>query len=322
MLKQLEQDGLDAYREDEADKMSRILADDFVGRWADGSTTDKRGTVEPVRTGEEKHSANQLVECNVRIYGDTAVVTGIQTEKSTLEGRDGSGRYSFTDVFVKRNGRWQIVAPETKRVASQTGVQKSAGDRIIGTWHLVSAGTFRRDGSFEPYPQYGPNATGYLMYDSTGHMCVSLANPNHPHWVDPEKPTEADKIRSYDVFFAYCRTYEIREKEGRIIHRPEMGSWPHYVGTDQARNFRVEGIRLILSAEETPPQGERRQYQITWQRVSLPKLCDTAKVAGISMSDDSLGNTSKVKPNATSSAHCSQPRFWAVKCNFRTADQG
>jgi hypothetical protein len=31
--------------------MSKILADDFIGRWGDGSTTDKRGTVEkPIRT--------------------------------------------------------------------------------------------------------------------------------------------------------------------------------------------------------------------------------------------------------------------------------
>jgi hypothetical protein len=78
-------------------------------------------------------------------------------------------------------------------------------------------------------------------------------------------------------FFAYCGTYEIGEKEGRIIHRPEMGSWPHHVGTDQARNFRVEGNRLILSAEETPPQGKRRQYQITWQRVSLPSYATPLK---------------------------------------------
>ena len=37
-LKQLEQDWLGAYREGDADKMGKILADDFIGRWADGST--------------------------------------------------------------------------------------------------------------------------------------------------------------------------------------------------------------------------------------------------------------------------------------------
>ena len=35
---------------------------------------------------------------------------------------------------------------------------------------------------------------------------MSLANPNHPHWVNPEKPTDAEKLRSYNAFFGYTRT--------------------------------------------------------------------------------------------------------------------
>jgi Lipocalin-like domain len=143
----------------------------------------------------------------------------------------------------------------------------TARERLVGTWHVVSAGTFRKDGAFEPFPEYGPNAIGYLMYDSTGHMCVSLANPVHPRWANPEKPTAGEKLRSYDGTFAYCGTYEVREKESRVIHLPELCSWPHYIGTDQVRNFRLAGDRLILSAEETPPDAEFRRYQIIWQRV-------------------------------------------------------
>jgi ketosteroid isomerase-like protein len=119
-LKSLEQDWLDAYRDGDAEKMSRILADDFIGRWGDGSTSDKRGTIEPVRTGEDRHSSNHLDECNVRIYGHTAVVTGLQTEQSVLTGREGSGTYSYADVFVKRYGNWQVVASETRACFKNT----------------------------------------------------------------------------------------------------------------------------------------------------------------------------------------------------------
>ncbi len=148
-----------------------------------------------------------------------------------------------------------------------TSVVQSARERLIGTWRLVSAGTFRTDGTFEPFPEYGPHPKGYLIYDSTGYMCVSLANPNPPLWKDPEKPTDAERLRSFDGFFAYCGTYEVREKENRVIHRPEVGSWPHYIGTDQSRNFRLEGDHLILWGEEVPPNGERSRYEITWERV-------------------------------------------------------
>jgi hypothetical protein len=163
--------------------------------------------------------------------------------------------------------RAQFEFPATEVQTSGPAVSSSS-DRLIGTWKLVSAGTFRSDGKFEPYPDYGPNPIGYLMYNPTRHMCVSLSNPNHPNWANAEKPTDAEKLRSYDAFFAYCGTYEVRDKEHRVIHRPEMGSWPHYIGSDQNRNFRLEGNRLILSDEETPPGGERRRYQITWERIS------------------------------------------------------
>jgi hypothetical protein len=67
--------------------------------------------------------------------------------------------------------------------------------------------------------------------------------------------------------FAYCGTYEIQEKEHRVIHRPEMASWPDYVGTDQVRPYRLEGNRLILSGHETAPGDEASDYQIIWERV-------------------------------------------------------
>jgi len=47
-----------------------------------------------------------------------------------------------------------------------------------------------------------------------------------------------------------------------------MCSWPHYIGSDQIRNIRMEGNRRILSERETVPNGEPRDYQITWERVA------------------------------------------------------
>jgi Lipocalin-like domain len=152
----------------------------------------------------------------------------------------------------------------------QTAAQSNTGSdasRLIGTWRLVSAGNVHEDGSFEPFSEYGPHAIGYLMYDPTGHMCVSLANPNHTKWANPEKPTDAEKLESYRLMFAYCGTYEVQEKEHRVIHRPEMASWPHYVGTDQFRPYKLEGNRLILSDRETAPGGTLSAYRITWERV-------------------------------------------------------
>jgi hypothetical protein len=43
-------------------------------------------------------------------------VVGSDTEKSTYHGKDSSGQYSWTDVFVKRNGQWQAVASQSTKV--------------------------------------------------------------------------------------------------------------------------------------------------------------------------------------------------------------
>ena len=153
--------------------------------------------------------------------------------------------------------------------AQQTQPADASSDatRLIGTWRLVSAGNVHEDGSFEPFPEYGPDPIGYLMYDPTGHMCVSLANPNHAKWANPDNPTDAEKLESYRLMVAYCGTYEVQEKEHRVVHRPEMASWPHFVGTEQFRPYNLEGNRLILSGFQTRPGYARSAYRITWERV-------------------------------------------------------
>ena len=230
-LKQLEQDWLDAYREGDAEKMSRILADDFVGRWGDGSTTDKRGTVEPVRTGADRHSSNQLVECNVRIYGDTAVVTGIQTEQSVLEGRDGSGTYSYTDVFVKRGGRWQIVASETKRVAG-----RSARERLIGSWKEISSEESLPDGTVLHL-----NEVGLATYDASGHMSGQAMRRS-----EPKQQVPSDSIYQSNGYDAYFGTFTVDEDKHTVTHHVEGGVARELVGKDLVRSYSFEGDRLIL----------------------------------------------------------------------------
>jgi hypothetical protein len=48
----------------------------------------------------------------VRLYGDTAIVTLYQNEKSKFSDGDSSGRYAFTNVWVKRRDTWQAVSSQ------------------------------------------------------------------------------------------------------------------------------------------------------------------------------------------------------------------
>ncbi|MET0625511.1 MAG: nuclear transport factor 2 family protein [Pyrinomonadaceae bacterium] len=49
----------------------------------------------------------------VRLYGRTAVVSGRVKQSATVAGEDWGGSYLFTDVWVSRDGNWQVVSRHT-----------------------------------------------------------------------------------------------------------------------------------------------------------------------------------------------------------------
>ena len=54
---------------------------------------------------------------DMRFYGDTVVVIGRTKEKwKNQKGEEFTAEYRWTDVFVKRKGRWQCVAAQVARV--------------------------------------------------------------------------------------------------------------------------------------------------------------------------------------------------------------
>ena len=89
-------------------KANRILGDDYVCL-CDGAEVTKRQSIEDFTSGARMEYL-KLGEMKVRVFGETAVVTGTDDRKGSYKGQDYSGRYLWTDVLVKRHGRWQEVA--------------------------------------------------------------------------------------------------------------------------------------------------------------------------------------------------------------------
>lgn len=95
----------------DASVVERILADDFVGVDPKGRLYDKAKMVSDTRDGAKYFVSNHANEVKVRFYGDTAVAQGSET----WERRSGDplrGRWVWTDTWVRRNDKWQIVAAE------------------------------------------------------------------------------------------------------------------------------------------------------------------------------------------------------------------
>jgi ketosteroid isomerase-like protein len=81
-----------------------------------GGVADRAKDIGDTKAGVFKLSAFKLDEIKVHQYGIVVVVTGSNALTATADGKDASGVYRFTDVFVKRDGRWQCVATQATRV--------------------------------------------------------------------------------------------------------------------------------------------------------------------------------------------------------------
>jgi hypothetical protein len=149
-------------------------------------------------------------------------------------------------------------------VSGQT--ESQIRDRLVGTWRLVSTEETLKDGSTRPFPAFGPNAKGFLMYQRDGYMCAQLVNPDLHIWADALHPTPEEKAAAADGTFAYCGRYEIDVKQQWIVHLPETATNPAYVGSRQIRPFRFEGNRLILSDVEKDEPSVAR-WKIVWEKV-------------------------------------------------------
>ncbi len=55
-------------------------------------------------------------DLKVRLLGDVAIVQGVDEEVTSLDGKDTSGKWAFTDLFARRDGRWVAIASHTSEV--------------------------------------------------------------------------------------------------------------------------------------------------------------------------------------------------------------
>lgn len=115
-LKQIENNWTSAQKTKDAGKLAGILADNWVGLGWDGKRSDRAKALEDLKSPSNSLESIEMGPMQVRIFGTTAVVTGSDKEKSKEYGKDSSGKYVWTDVFVRQNGKWKAVASQSARV--------------------------------------------------------------------------------------------------------------------------------------------------------------------------------------------------------------
>ena len=85
---------------------------------ADGSVIDRQRFISVIESGALTHESMESTDVEVRVHGDTAVVTGITTSKGQFMGQGFTTRERATDVLARLNGQWLCVFSQLTRVAS------------------------------------------------------------------------------------------------------------------------------------------------------------------------------------------------------------
>lgn len=109
-LMKIEQELLDALLKGDPSAAKKYVSDTFVFTAPDGEMQTKAQFIADLTSGALKFESSTNSEMKVQSYDNAAVVTYRSKDKGSYKGKDISGNYRWTDFFVNKDGRWQLVA--------------------------------------------------------------------------------------------------------------------------------------------------------------------------------------------------------------------
>jgi uncharacterized protein (TIGR02246 family) len=109
-IRQLDKERIQAQIGADAATLDRIYADDFIGVGPSGTVRTKPQVIADFTSGDLKFQSITTDEVQVRVYENTAVETGLSTMVGRDKGKAVPRDTRFTRVWIKRQGRWRLVA--------------------------------------------------------------------------------------------------------------------------------------------------------------------------------------------------------------------
>ncbi len=98
--------------------LDKLFAEDLIVTSGSGALRDKKGELADAKPDPDfKTYFFNTEDLRVKIYGKTAVVTGHAKWRTAYKGKDSDNERRFTCVYVRRDGRWQMVALQVTRIA-------------------------------------------------------------------------------------------------------------------------------------------------------------------------------------------------------------
>ena len=116
MVKEMDAKRFQAQMKGDFDALGSLLADDLVYTHSSAAVDGKTSFIETMRSGRTKYESIEPGEVKVRVYGNTAVVNGVAKLSVTTNGQTNNFSLRYTDVWVMRDNKWQMVSWQSTRL--------------------------------------------------------------------------------------------------------------------------------------------------------------------------------------------------------------
>ena len=83
-----------------------------------GTVTNLEQNLQEVQAREPRYETFRNHGQSIRIYGDTAIITGVTSVKGTAGGEAFAADFRFTDTWLYRDGRWLLAASHASRLSA------------------------------------------------------------------------------------------------------------------------------------------------------------------------------------------------------------
>lgn len=107
----------EAITKGDAATLDSLFADDMIVTAGNGTLRDKAGEIKDAAGAPDPEfqwtNPFTTTEVRVKVYGETAVVTGLAKWGFKYKGQQINNERRYTHTYVRQNGKWRIVAQQT-----------------------------------------------------------------------------------------------------------------------------------------------------------------------------------------------------------------
>ena len=150
-------------------------------------------------------------------------------------------------------------------LGASSAVVADEKDKLVGTWKLFSAvsedlSTGQKTNIYKGTP------VGFITYGADGRVMTIIVDSER------KKPaanvaTAAEAEALFRSMAAYAGTYTV--KGNQVIHVPDVSWNEAWTGTDQIRDYKFDGERLLLATAPSPNPftGKMSVRTLGWEKI-------------------------------------------------------